>query len=203
MGIFKEDGMARKRGRQIFVSYSRHDADIVSPFCELLRVTGVPVFRDRDSIQAGKRWKVVITDSLQDADCVLVFWSTNSAKSPAVKDEYDAAIRMDKDIAPVLLDDTPLVEGLRHFQWIDCRPFIIVKAPDSAAKTVGSVIGGIVGFFFGGPPGAAIAGPSLGAGLGSDEPATIIRFQDWSGNSRSRIAVLFGQRFCGDGRPDA
>ena len=68
----------------------------------------------------------MLADALQKSECVLVFWSANSAPSPAVREEYSVAIQLDKDIAPVLLDETPLQEELRCFQWIDCRSFVKV-----------------------------------------------------------------------------
>ena len=120
--------------RRLFVSYSRLDREIVSRLCDLLRLGGTHVFRDEDDIKPGKRWQLMLSKAIQKAECVLVFWSTNSASSQAVRDEYIAAQSLSKDIAPVLLDSTPLDEVLKPYQWIDCRAFISVNPPTSLTR---------------------------------------------------------------------
>lgn len=92
----------------VFVSYSRLDREIVVPLTQLMRITGGNVFRDEDSINFGKQWRVVVAESLASARTVLVFWSGNSATSEAVQVEYTQAIAQGKDIVPVVLDDSPL-----------------------------------------------------------------------------------------------
>jgi hypothetical protein len=118
------------RSRKLFASYSRTDREVVSRLCDLLRVGGTHIFRDEDSIQPGTQWKAVLTKNLQQSECVLVFWSANSATSKAVREEYEAAIKQGKDVAPVLLDQTALVEELRRYQWIDFRALLVVRPVD-------------------------------------------------------------------------
>lgn len=48
-------------------------------------------------------------------------WCAHSASSPHVKAEWLEAYWMSKRIVPVLLDNTPLDEGLSEYQWIDMR----------------------------------------------------------------------------------
>ena len=111
-------------GRSFFVSYSRHDEDLVSPVVQLLRTTGVPVFRDADDIPPGKKWRLVLEQSLQDADVVLLFWSSHAAGSMEVQREWIAAMEHEKDLIPVLLDGTPLHKELNNYQYIDFRSII-------------------------------------------------------------------------------
>jgi len=197
------------RSRQLFASYGRKDRDIVSRLCDLLRIGGTRVFRDEDSIQPGKRWKAVLTETLQKSECVLVFWSANSAPSPAVREEYTTAMPLEKDIAPVLLDETPLVEELRHFQWIDCRSFVVVKpAPqDKPANIAGGAAGAAAGAVIGSvlmPGMGAVIGAALGAKLGTlAEAGTDLALGTLSDTAQGQLAELFAARvFDGAGRAE-
>ena len=118
------------RTRKLFASYCRIDGDFVSRICDLLRLGGTHVFRDEDSIQPGKQWKAILTENLQQSECVLVFWTANSASSKKVQEEYTTAIQLEKDVAPVPMDDTTLVDALRDYQWIDFRSLLVVRPVD-------------------------------------------------------------------------
>lgn len=108
----------------VFLSYSRLDRAVVAPIAKLLRVTHACVFRDEDSIPLGKRWDEVISEALTACHTVVVFWSVAAADSKAVAAEYTRALRLGKNIVPVLLDDTPVVKALARYQWLDFREFI-------------------------------------------------------------------------------
>ena len=115
--------------RRFFVSYNHQDTAIVGPVVELLRSTGAPVFRDADRIPPGKKWRVVLEDSLQQSDAVVVFWSVRAKESVEVEAEWRRALELRKDIIPVLLDDTPLDNLLSDYQYIDFRSIIRVGHP--------------------------------------------------------------------------
>jgi hypothetical protein len=110
--------------KAFFASYSHKDVDTVKPLVSLLRITGAEVFRDQDSILPGKKWGLVLTESLQHADAVIVFWSRSAAASQEVQREYETAIRLQKDIIPVILDHSSLNETLQQYQHIDMGDFI-------------------------------------------------------------------------------
>ena len=105
----------------IFVSYSHEDADLVAPVVRLLRVSQDLAVQDADCIRPGKKGRQEITEALQTAKLVLVFWCKHSDQSMEVKSEYTAAIAAGKDLAPILLDSTPVPHDLGQFQWIDFR----------------------------------------------------------------------------------
>jgi hypothetical protein len=107
--------------QRIFVSYSHHDAPLVAPVVRLLRATKGLVFLDSDSLTPGKRWRTELSASLLDANLVILFWCLHSSESQEVAKEYQAAVRGEKDVLPVLLDSTPVPPNLREFQWIDFR----------------------------------------------------------------------------------
>jgi TIR domain-containing protein len=105
----------------VFVSYSRADALLVSPVVKLLRVNKSLVFQDIDAIQPGKRWQGEIAKALTESQLVVVFWCTHASRSNEVSKEGHAAIEQKKDLLPLLLDTTPLPPELAEFQWIDFR----------------------------------------------------------------------------------
>ena len=123
---------------QIFISYSHKDLSIVQPLAQLIRISGAAVFRDEDSIQPGKRWALVIAESLEACRTVVVFWSENASLSKAVEDEYRTGIEKRKDVVPVLLDDTVLPLALSEYQWIDMRDVVksaIRRGSDASEET--------------------------------------------------------------------
>jgi hypothetical protein len=113
----------------IFISYSHYDADLVKLFVDVIRAVGGKVFLDRDSIPHGKRWRPVIHDSIQEASIVLVFWCEHSQRSEEVRKEWQFAIPAQKDVVPVLLDNTKMESELVEFQAVDFRSLSPVHAP--------------------------------------------------------------------------
>jgi hypothetical protein len=60
-------------------------------------------------------------EALEHCHTVLVFWCEHSAASDWVCQEYEAGIRANKEIIPILLDNTELPDPLRAYQWLDFR----------------------------------------------------------------------------------
>lgn len=106
---------------EIFASYSHRDTRFVKPLLKFLQPTGVPVFRDEDAIIPGKKWAVVIASAIKDCRLLYLFWCNHSAASAEVRKEYEQALALNKDVVPVLLDDTPLPGILAEYQWVDLR----------------------------------------------------------------------------------
>ena len=105
---------------EVFVSYSRHDAAIVTPIVKLLRLgEGRIVFCDIDSIAPGERWREQLEKALGTAQYVVVFWCVHASASAEVRREYEAALASGRKLVPVLLDRTPLPVGLGEYEWID------------------------------------------------------------------------------------
>lgn len=113
--------MAKDANYEIFVSYSRKDYKLVTPVVRLLRATKGLIFQDIDDIEGGKKWRKQIDAALENAHLIVVFWCSHSDSSHEVRREYQAAIRADKDLLPVLLDDTPLPDDLGEFHGVDFR----------------------------------------------------------------------------------
>jgi hypothetical protein len=105
----------------IFVSYSHIDGRLVGPVVALLRASQALVFLDADGLQPGKKWRGQLEAAIQDARVVVVFWCHHARASNEVRKEYEAAIAQQKDVLPLLIDDTPLPPELAEYQYIDFR----------------------------------------------------------------------------------
>lgn len=106
----------------VFISYSSEDRDRIDPIVQLVRAMKKgSVFQDFVSIRPGEKWAEKIMKALEHCHTVLVFWCVHSAASDWVRQEYEASIKADKEIIPILLDDTEVPDPLRAYQWLDFR----------------------------------------------------------------------------------
>lgn len=93
----------------IFISYSRKDKRVVGQYVESLRKQDFVVWQDVSNISAGTQWEQALMDAVEQSAAVLVFWSGAASHSNAVNAEIDQAIKHQKLIIPVWLDqNTPL-----------------------------------------------------------------------------------------------
>lgn len=92
----------------IFISYSRQDADTVAPLVEELRQRGYNVFFDTRSIVAGDPWKRRLASAVRDARVCILCWSKHARDSEYVAFEYARAEALGRPVLPWLLDGTPL-----------------------------------------------------------------------------------------------
>jgi hypothetical protein len=107
---------------EVFISYSSEDRDILAPIVQIVRAMKKgSVFQDYASIMPGERWRERLMEAIRRAKTVIVFWCEHSAASEYVREEYEAGIESQKEIIPILLDDTKLPERLSTYQWIDLR----------------------------------------------------------------------------------
>jgi len=120
---------------EVFISYSRKDKEIIGPIVNLIRAMKDDlVFQDFQNIKPGKKWKPQILEAISKAKIIVVFWCEHSFKSRSVKEEYNIAIKKNKDVLPLLLDETELVEALNEYQWIDLKNFHVHKPKPDIGK---------------------------------------------------------------------
>jgi hypothetical protein len=102
---------------EIFISYAREDRPRVEPLALCLERQGWSVFWDR-KIHAGEQWHDVISKALDEADRVVVVWSSYSLGSDFVRDEA-AAAQARRILLPILLDGVQPPLGFRQIQAAD------------------------------------------------------------------------------------
>jgi len=108
----------------IFISYSRHDQDIVDQISNYLRQHNIDIWLDREKISAGEDWRDVINQSIDEAKACILILSVSSSNSPAVTREYRRILSQNKFLYIVKVDDIPIDEihePLRSHTYIDLQ----------------------------------------------------------------------------------
>ena len=96
--------------RKIFPSYSHRDSTIVDSVIEHVETTGDKYVRDVVMLRAGQVWGEELLKYIDEADVFQLFWSSNSMRSPYVRNEWEYALKSSKQ------------SFVRPFFWEDPRP---------------------------------------------------------------------------------
>lgn len=105
----------------IFISYSRHDKEIVLPFVKSIEQKfGAVCWIDLEGIEYGSQFEDVIVDAIDDSKVVLFMLSDYSLKSKWTKREVLYAEDEEKRIVPIIVDGKGLRKWFKfHFGNID------------------------------------------------------------------------------------
>ena len=118
----------------VFLSYSRLDAERVRPLVEELRRLGYQVFFDVESIGVGERWKNRLESAIRTSRVLVLCWSAQAKGSEYVQFEYSKAEGLAKPVMPWLMDDTPL-PAMVEIQAVT------LKEPPAVANALATRIG--------------------------------------------------------------
>lgn len=102
----------------IFISYANEDRERAAQVAQLLELEGWRVWWDR-RIPAGRTWRSVLQEALDDSRCMVVLWSENSVKSPWVAEEAEEARRLEMTLMPVSIQRVEPPIGFRAIQAAD------------------------------------------------------------------------------------
>lgn len=94
----------------IFISYSRADANTVGIFKRHLEDEGLKVWMDLDGIESGEAFKRVIVKAIKGSKVLVFFSSKDSNASVWTAKEIGMAVKYKKVVIPVLLDDSKFNE---------------------------------------------------------------------------------------------
>lgn len=78
----------------VFISYSRHDENIVRRAEILYRLIGADYMRDLLSLKAGEKWDEKLLEFIDKADIFQLFWSQAASQSDAVEKEWRHALNL-------------------------------------------------------------------------------------------------------------
>lgn len=92
----------------VFLSYSRTDAERVAPLRDELRRMGYCVFFDVQSIDPGSEWKKRLRRAVRTSRTLVLCWSEHTRSSEYVTFEYSQAEALGRRIFPWRLDHLPL-----------------------------------------------------------------------------------------------
>ena len=100
--------------KDIFISYSRIDSEIVKAIYEWLERAGYRCWLDVDGMFSGVSYKKVIVDAIKRSKVLLFMSSENSNKSRNVVSEVSVAVEYGKKIIPVRLDMSSYSESIEY-----------------------------------------------------------------------------------------
>jgi WD40 repeat protein len=107
-------------GTEIFLSYSRKDADFARKLNHALQYAEKTVWFDQESISSGANFEVELYKGIQNSDNFLFVISPDSASSPYCESEVNYAVQQGKRIVTILYRETEqLPEALKFINWID------------------------------------------------------------------------------------
>lgn len=130
----------------IFISYSRHDSNVVNEIVTLLEQEGYSIWIDRDGIESGEDFKRVILKAIKESKVVLFFSSEHSNVSDWTAKEIGVAVKYKKYIIPVKLDNSNYNEAsefdLINLDYIDyskpsIKPVMHEKLLNTLRKKLG------------------------------------------------------------------
>src|SRR5437868_5279554 len=98
----------------IFISYSRKDAEKAEQLAELLSSAGLSCWIDRQGIDLATNWSGQIVDAIEGCKAFIVLLSLASAKSSHILKEVSLASEQDKKILPLDVEPAELAEDLRY-----------------------------------------------------------------------------------------
>ena len=82
----------------VFISYSRKDAEIVDRIEEELLKYDINCFIDRSDIDLGDDFAEIIAKSIYESELMLFIWSENSNQSENTANEIALAIEFEKTV---------------------------------------------------------------------------------------------------------
>src|SRR5262245_34165865 len=110
--------------KKVFLSYSRHNAEVVTKLIHDLRAAGIDIWYDQ-TLTGGQRWWDNILDNIANSDVFILALSPESWQSEACKSELQYVSKLGKTILPVLISDginiNLLPAPLNQIQITDCR----------------------------------------------------------------------------------
>ncbi len=113
----------------VFLSYAKEDREVVRFTMETLHNYGVITWFDENDLLPGDNWETKIEESIEKADYVFIFFSSNSINRQGYKNrEIRYALKQkmlkpfnSKYIIPILIDDVKPPRELNDIQWINIK----------------------------------------------------------------------------------
>lgn len=105
---------------RIFISHSHHDLETASRLSSKLRELDFEVIRADTFLEPGDDIAKRIREELLNSDSLIILWSQGSKESHSVMVElgYFIGLASDRQIIPIILDDSPIPPDLADYLCI-------------------------------------------------------------------------------------
>lgn len=125
-------------GQDIFISYSRHDKELVFPLVNRInQELGTHCWIDLKGIASGEEFEEVIIKAIEESQIVLFMLSDNSLQSKWTKREVYYAEGENKRIVPILINGENLRGWFKfHFGNVD---FVDIRSEERVEKLIGNL----------------------------------------------------------------
>ena len=108
----------------VFISYSRKDIAFARLLQESLQQSQIDTWIDWERIPVGEKWWKEICEAIENANVFMFIISKNSIGSNVCKDEIYHALKNNKRIIPIIVDNlkpdaiNEFAPELPQFNWI-------------------------------------------------------------------------------------
>lgn len=134
--------MVRERSKRIFLCYSFQDKNVVKSIAKDLEVTGYRILDPNEFVMVGEDIKEKVSRLIKHSNCIILFISKNMLNSRWANEELTLALRENKIILPVRIDDSNVPEMIKELKYIDSKGdydealFLLRKSIRSAVRKV-------------------------------------------------------------------
>lgn len=121
----------------VFLSYRRTDQALAQKLVQSLQTQGVSVWWDQ-MIEGGEDWREAIVENLTSARALVILFSEECNTSKQLKKELSIADSLDKEVIPVLIEDTKpkghYLYELSARNWLQVHPNPEAKMAELAGR---------------------------------------------------------------------
>ena len=126
----------------IFLSYRRSDSELARGLVNAFETEGLQVWWDQ-KIEGGEDWRDAIVEGLSDSHALVILFSEECNASKQLKKELAIADTLDKEIIPVLIEDTKpkghYLYELAARNWLQIFPNPETKLSQVAKRLAGEL----------------------------------------------------------------
>lgn len=113
----KEILKKQKKQRTVFVSYNHKDRDKAHKIISELKNANLKTWNFEEDIKVGENWKESIENALLNADYFLYLISKDTSNSKYLSKELEIAMKKNKKILPVIIDDSKIPEIISTIKY--------------------------------------------------------------------------------------
>ncbi|MEO0785550.1 MAG: toll/interleukin-1 receptor domain-containing protein [Pseudomonadota bacterium] len=121
----------------VFLSYRRSDQELARALVEAMTAQGLDVWWDQ-RIEGGEDWRDAIVEGLTASSALIILFSDECNDSKQLKKELAIADTLDKEVIPILIEDTKpkghYLYELAARNWLQIHPNPETKVADVAGR---------------------------------------------------------------------